>query len=153
EIRTMLFTLRPVILETQGLVVALEQYLKRLEEEAGLVVHLEAADLGDRLDTEIEGVAFSIIEEAVTNAKKYAQARNIWVRLDFEDNLFVATVEDDGTGFDVAEVQDSYSQRGSLGLINMRERAELVEGTSTIESTIGRGTKVTLIVPLPEEEI
>jgi signal transduction histidine kinase len=153
EIRTMLFTLRPVILETQGLVAALEQYLKQLEEEAGLVVHLEAPNLGGRLDTEIEGVAFSIIEEAVNNAKKYAQARNIWVRLGFEDDLFVATVEDDGLGFDVAEVLDSYDQRGSLGLINMRERAELVEGTWTIESAIGQGTKVMLIVPLPEEEI
>jgi len=153
EIRTMLFTYRPVILETQGLVAALEHYLRQLEEEAGLVVHLEAADLDDRLNTEIEGVAFSIIEEAVNNARKYAQARNIWVRLGFEDDLFVAAVEDDGRGFDVAEVLDSYAQRGSLGLINMRERAELVEGTWTIESAIGQGTKVTLIVPLPEEEI
>jgi signal transduction histidine kinase len=153
EIRTMLFTLRPVILETQGLVVALERYLKQLEEEAGLLVHLEAPDPGDRLDSEIEGVAFSIIEEAVNNAKKYAQAQNIWVRLGFEDDLFVATVEDDGLGFDMAEVLDSYDQRGSLGLIHMRERAELVEGTWTIESAIGQGTKVTLIVPLPEEEI
>jgi signal transduction histidine kinase len=153
EIRTMLFTYRPVILETQGLVAALEHYLTQLEEEARLVVHLEAADVGDRLNTEIEGVAFSIIEEAVNNAKKYAQARNIWVRLGFEDDLFVAAVEDDGWGFDVAEVLDSYAQRGSLGLINMRERAELVEGTWTIESVIGQGTKVTLIVPLAEEEI
>jgi signal transduction histidine kinase len=120
EIRTMLFTLRPVILETEGLVVALEQYLRRLEEEAGLVVHLVAPDLEDRLNSEIEGVTFSIIEEAVNNAKKYAQPRNIWVRLGFEDDLLVATVEDDGRGFDVAEVLDSYAQRGSLGLINMR---------------------------------
>jgi signal transduction histidine kinase len=153
EIRTMLFTYRPVILETQGLVAALEHYLRQLEEEVGPVVHLEAADLDDRLNIEIEGVAFSIIEEAVNNARKYAQARNIWVRLGFEDDLFVAAVEDDGWGFDVAEVLDSYAQRGSLGLINMRERAELVEGTWTIESAIGQGTKVTLIVPLPEEEI
>jgi signal transduction histidine kinase len=153
EIRTMLFTLRPVVLETQGLVAALEQYLKHLEEEAGLIAHLETPDPGDRLDTEMEGVVFSVIDEAVTNAKKYAQARNIWVRLGFEDDLFVATVEDDGRGFDVAGVLDSYDQRGSLGLINMRERAELVEGTWTIESAIGQGTKVTLIVPLPEEEI
>jgi len=58
EIRTMLFTLRPVVLETQGLEAALEQYLKKLQEEAGLVAHLETPDLGDRLDTEIEGVAF-----------------------------------------------------------------------------------------------
>ena len=153
EIRTMLFTLRPVILETQGLVAALEQYLKQLEEEVGLTVHLQAPDLDERLDIEIEGVVFSVIEEAVSNAKKHAGARNIWVRLGFEDDLFIAMVEDDGRGFDVAEVQDSYDQRGSLGLINLRERAELVEGTCTIDSTIGKGTKVTLIVPLPEEEI
>jgi signal transduction histidine kinase len=153
EIRTMLFTLRPVILETQGLVAALKQYLRQLEEEAGLAIHLEAPDLGGRLNIEIEGVTFSIIEEAINNAKKYAQAQNIWVRLGFEDDLFVATVEDDGQGFDVAEVLDSYDQRGSLGLINMRERAELVEGTWTIESAVGQGTKVVLIVPLLEEEI
>jgi len=150
EIRTMLFTLRPVILETQGLVAALEQYLKGVEEETGLAVRLEAPELGGRLNAEIEGVVFSIIEEAVNNAKKYAQARHIWVQLGFEDNLFVATVKDDGRGFDVAEVLDSYDQRGSLGLINMRERAELVEGTCTIESAIGQGTKVTLVVPLPQ---
>jgi signal transduction histidine kinase len=149
----MLFTLRPVILETQGLVAALKQYLRQLEEEAGLAIHLEAPDLGGRLNIEIEGVTFSIIEEAINNAKKYAQAQNIWVRLGFEDDLFVATVEDDGQGFDVAEVLDSYDQRGSLGLINMRERAELVEGTWTIESAVGQGTKVVLIVPLLEEEI
>jgi len=153
EIRTMLFTLRPVVLETQGLEAALEQYLKKLQEEAGLVAHLETPDLGDRLDTEIEGVAFSIIEEAVNNAKKHARAQNIWVRLGFEDNLFVATIEDDGLGFDVDEVLDSYEQRDSMGLVNMRERAELVEGTWTIESAKGRGTRVTLIVPLLGEEI
>ncbi len=150
EIRTMLFTLRPVVLETQGLVAALEQYLKGIEEETGLAVHFEAPALEGRLNAEIEGVVFSIIEEAVNNAKKYAQARHIWVRLGFEDNLFVATVKDDGRGFDVAEVLDSYDQRGSLGLINMRERAELVDGTWTIESAIGQGTKVTLVVPLPQ---
>jgi signal transduction histidine kinase len=153
EIRTMLFTLRPVILETQGLVAALEQYIRQLEEEAGPVAHLEAPDLDDRLNAEIEGVAFSIIDEAVTNAKKSAEAQNIWVRLGFEGDLFVVTVEDDGKGFNVAEVMNSYDQRGSLGLINMRERAELVEGTWTIESAIGQGTKVMLVVPLPEEEI
>jgi signal transduction histidine kinase len=153
EIRTMLITLRPVILETQGLIAALEQYLRQLEEEAGLEVHLETPELGDRLNTEIEGVTFAIIEEAVGNAKKYAGARNIWVQLGFEDNFFVAMVKDDGRGFNVSDVLESYDQRGSLGLINMRERAELVEGTWTIESATGRGTKVTLIVPLLEEEI
>jgi signal transduction histidine kinase len=153
EIRTMLFTLRPVILETQGLVPALEHYLNQLEEETGMATHLTAPDLEERLDSEIEGVTFSIIEEAVNNAKKYAQAQNIWVRLGFEDNFFVATVEDDGEGFDLDGVLESYAQRGSLGLINMRERAELVDGTWNLESAIGQGTKMTLIVPLSGEEI
>jgi len=148
EIRSMLFTLRPVILETEGLVAALNQYADNLRETEGLPVTIDAERFEDCLDTDAQGVVFAIIEEAVNNARKHAQATHIWVRLAVQDDMFLAQVADNGRGFDVEAVESSYGSRGSLGLINLKERAQLVGGTINIESAPGQGTKVTLLVPI-----
>jgi len=149
EIRHMLFTLRPLILETQGLQAALEQYVSKIAETDPLPIHLEATPAADQaLDRNAQGVVFYIVEEAIGNARKHAQAENIWVRLYVKDSAFMAEVEDDGRGFDVEAVQVSYDERGSLGMINMHERAELVSGKLTIASAPGQGTRITLTVPL-----
>lgn len=148
EIRSMLFTLRPVILETEGLVAALNQYADNLRETEGLPVTIDAERFEDCLDTDAQGVVFAIIEEAVNNARKHAQATHIWVRLAVQDDMFLAQVADNGRGFDVEAVESRYGSRGSLGLINLKERAQLVGGTINIESAPGQGTKVTLLVPI-----
>ncbi len=150
EIRHMLFTLRPLILETQGLRAALEQYISKMQETKDLPVHLESKpDVDDLLSRDDQGVLFYIIEEAIGNARKHAQPDNVWVRLYLEDEqTLVAEVEDDGEGFDVETVQASYDQRGSLGLVNMHERAEMLDGEVSISSAPGEGTKITLSIPL-----
>ncbi|MFQ6101905.1 MAG: GAF domain-containing sensor histidine kinase [Anaerolineae bacterium] len=149
EIRHMLFTLRPLILETQGLHAALEQYVSKLAETDDLPIHLEITpEIDQLLDQNAQGVIFYIIEEAISNARKHAKADNIWVRLYLQDSAFVAEVEDDGAGFDVDVVQMSYDERSSLGMVNMYERAELVSGKLTITSAPGKGTRVMLNVPL-----
>ena len=73
------------------------------------------------------------------------------VRLWQEDGLFVARVQDDGVGFDLDEVMGSYENRGSLGMINLRERAEMIDGSIQIDSEPGRGTSITLVVPLDKQ--
>ena len=149
EIRHMLFTLRPLILETQGLRAALEQYITKLAETDPTPIHLEAQPTVDQvLDQNAQGVVFYIVEEAIGNARKHAHPQNIWVRLNVQDRTFIAEVEDDGCGFNVDEVQARYEERGSLGMINMHERAELVGGKLTIVSSPGKGTRITLTVPL-----
>jgi len=149
EIRHMLFTLRPLILETQGLQAALEQYISKLAETDVTIIHMEAAPKTDQvLDRNAQGIIFYIIEEAIGNARKHAKADNIWVRLRVDDSTFIAQVEDDGRGFDVDAVQRRYDERGSLGMINMHERAELVGGKTTIASAPNEGTRITLTVPL-----
>jgi len=151
EIRHMLFTLRPLILETQGLRAALEQYIAKRAETDPLPIHLDAPEGVDRLlSKDQQGMVFYIIEEALSNARKHAQARNIWVRLRMERDGFLATVEDDGVGFDVSILKAGYDERGSLGMLNMRERAELAGGKWEITSTPGKGTRVSLWVPLKE---
>jgi signal transduction histidine kinase len=151
EIRSMLFTLRPIILETEGLVAALNQYAENLQENDHLPVRVRAENYQDCLDSETQGVVFAILEEAINNARKHAQASSIHVTLRVERDLFIAQVIDNGCGFDVQAVEKNYGNRGSLGMINLRERAELIGGTLNIESAPGRGTRITLLVPLQEE--
>jgi len=148
EIRTMLFTLRPVVLETQGLAAALRQYAVRLQEADGLILNVHDSQFIGTLPDDMAGVIFSVLEEAINNAKKHAQAQQVTVRLQTQDDTFLAEVQDDGIGFDLDVVEQTYDQRGSLGLINMRERAALIDGNLLIESVPGQGTTVTMIAPL-----
>jgi len=149
EIRHLLFTLRPLILETQGLQAALAQYVSKLAETDAMPIHLETMPEADqRLDQDTQGVIFYILEEAIRNARKHARAKHIWMRLYLQDDAFVAEVEDDGRGFDVDDVQVRYDEHDSLGVINMHERAELIGGRLTLASAPGQGTRVTLTVPL-----
>ncbi len=151
EIRSMLFALRPVILETEGLVPALNQYADNLLQYDGLPMEVDPERYADCLDIDAQGVVFAILEEAINNARKHSQASRVLVRLAVEDDLFVAEVIDNGRGFDVEAVTKSYGTRGSLGMINLRERAHLIGGTVTIESVPGKGTCVTLVVPIPQK--
>jgi len=151
DTRLLLFELRPLVLESRGLVPALEAYVEQLRSSETFAVHLDTGGFTRSLDTQVAGAIFSIIQEAVTNVKKHAQARNVWIRLREDDGDLVVEVEDDGLGFNVAAVERDYEKRGSFGLLNMRERAALIDGTLTIESSEAmpdQGTLVTLRVPL-----
>jgi signal transduction histidine kinase len=149
EIRHMLFTLRPLILETQGLRAALAQYITKRAETDSLPIHLDAPEGVDQvLEKDAQGVIFYIVEEAIGNARKHAQADNVWVRLQHRPGVFLAEIEDDGKGFDLDAVMDDYSTRGSLGMTNLHERTELVDGRLEIDTALGQGTRITLRVPV-----
>jgi signal transduction histidine kinase len=148
EIRHMLFTMRPLILETQGLAAALYQLAEKTRDTHHInVLFQTSTDVPQNLDLGHQGVIFYIAEEAINNARKHAEAEHIWVRLRSEDKHFVLEVEDDGVGFNVGAVDATYAQRGSLGIVSMRERADLVDGSLKIDSAEGAGTRITLAVP------
>ena len=151
DIRGMLFTLRPLVLETQGLGAALETIMDRVSDESGMVMRLTGGDTGDLLNPQAQGVLFHIIEEAIGNARKHAQASSVDVRLWNEDGLVVTRIQDDGVGFDVDDVMTGYSSRGSLGMLNMRERAETIDGSIQVNSSPGKGTAITVVVPLDKQ--
>jgi len=154
EIRHMLFTLRPLILESKGLVAALSQLAEKVHEthRQNVIVETEP-DVADGLEIGKQGVVFYIAEEAVNNARKHAEAEHIWVRLTRRGDQFVLEVEDDGVGFNVGAIDANYEQRGSLGMVNMRERTELVNGELHIKAAEGEGTCITVTVPLMEESV
>jgi signal transduction histidine kinase len=99
-----------------------------------------------------QSVIFFITEEAVNNARKHAQAAHIWVTLrSLGQGIAQLEIVDDGVGFDVEAVNRAYDKRGSLGMINLRERTELINGLLNIQSTPGKGTSVQVYIPLTEE--
>lgn len=153
EIRHMLFTLRPLILESQGLSAALHAMAEKMRETfaQNVIINVDESVLED-VEMGKQGVIFYIIEEAVNNARKHANALHIWVRLrSYEAGIALLEIEDDGQGFDVAAVNSSYDQRGSLGMINLRERTELVNGLLNIDSAPKKGTRIQVYIPLTEE--
>ncbi|MCK6578999.1 MAG: GAF domain-containing sensor histidine kinase [Anaerolineae bacterium] len=153
EIRHMLFTLRPLVLETQGLSAAFNQLAEKLYEmhKQAVSVRIEG-DVEDFLDQHQQGTIFYVVEEAVNNARKHAQAKMISISARRQDDAAIIQIADNGVGFNVEETQAGYDKRGSLGMVNMRERAELLDGTISIDSVRGRGAVITLIVPLKAPE-
>ena len=150
DLRHMLFTLRPLILESQGLLPALKQLAEKTRDTHGQDVIVQAKhDVAEGLEPGKQAVIFYIAEEAVNNARKHAEAEHIWVRLNKDAGAFTLEVEDDGVGFNVGAVDSNYEQRGSLGMVNMRERTELVAGKLIIRSAEGKGTLITVVVPVP----
>jgi len=153
EIRHMLFTLRPLVLESQGLVAALQASAEKMKETFAQEVIINVDEtLLDEIELGKQGVIFYLVEEAVNNARKHASANHIWVSLKpVEQKIALLEIYDDGSGFNVAEVNQAYDERGSLGMINLRERTELVNGFLNILSAPGKGTKVQVFIPLSEE--
>jgi signal transduction histidine kinase len=148
EIRQMLFTLRPLILETQGLKAALETLVQKLHDtEPNLKVHLELDENAEKLDKDAQGMIFYVIEEAVGNARKHAEAADIWISARRDHDSYLIEVRDNGIGFDVGKVQANYDKRGSLGMLNMSERAEVMKAKLSIASAVGQGTRVMLRFP------
>lgn len=153
EIRHMLFTLRPLILESQGLVAALQASADKMKETFSQEVIINVDEkLLEEIEMGKQGVIFYLVEEAVNNARKHAEAAHVWVRLQsVEREIALLEIQDDGVGFNVAEINSAYDERGSLGMVNLRERTELVNGFLNILSAPGKGTKIQIFIPLSEE--
>src|SRR5262249_35020677 len=107
-------------------------------------------DASDRLPDAAEIVVYRVVQEALTNVARHADARSAEVTIERSPSYVVATIADDGRGFDVATMMGS-RERG-LGLFGMRERVDLVGGTLEIDSAPGSGTRVRAAVPVPRPD-
>jgi signal transduction histidine kinase len=143
DTRRLIQDLRPVALDELGLVPALRQHLARCEHEHGLVIDL-TADEGQRLPAPVETALFRIVQEAVNNVLRHAQAQRVAVTLGRTADHVELCVVDDGQGFDI---QLPRSGR-HVGLWSMRERVEQLGGRFEVRSAPGQGTAVSALVPL-----
>jgi signal transduction histidine kinase len=142
DVRRLAVELRPSVLDDFGLVPALERLAEAFGEQTGLTVHLEAR-FDARLPGEVETALYRIVQEALTNIVKHARARQVSILLTRKDSAVAVVIEDDGRGFTPGDVDDA-----GLGLLGMRERLTLLDGTLTIESAAGTGTTLVAEVPL-----
>jgi signal transduction histidine kinase len=159
QMRTLLFELRPLVLEKQGLGAALQVFLDRRQKDVGdrtkLILKIHTNDpSGDitRQDGKIETTIFALVQETVNNAIKHARATKITVMLKETASRIILSVADDGVGFDVEGVLANYESRGSLGMVNTQERAVSIGGDLSITSKPGEGTTILLDLPKKQAE-
>lgn len=142
DTRRLIFDLRPMTLDDLGLVPTLRKFVKEFGERAGVNVHLRVTGEEARLPGSLEPTLFRIIQEALNNARKHARASSVEVSVSFHAHSVTVGVRDDGIGMDLPAVDASLDGSRHLGLISMRERAELEKGRLQILSQQGRGTEV-----------
>jgi two-component system, NarL family, sensor histidine kinase DevS len=148
DVRRLAVELRPKALDDFGLEAALERLAGSFAEQTGIVVDVQTR-LDGRLPTEIETALYRIVQEALTNVVKHAQAAKVSILVTPKDGAVAALIEDDGRGFEPGAEGDAGGGGGGLGLVGMTERVSLLGGRLTVESTQGTGTTVMAEVPLP----
>jgi len=146
--REFIFDLRPMMLDDLGLVPTLKRYVKDFEEKSKISTNLNVMGKDSRLPVYIEVTIFRVIQAILNNVRQHAHANQSRINVDLQPDSISASVEDDGSGFNVEEVLASAEQRRTLGIATMKERVEMLGGTLQFESSIGRGTRVRLDIPL-----
>jgi signal transduction histidine kinase len=149
-VRDLSHLLHPSVLDDLGLAAAVDWYLKGFGRRHGLQVDLVKDRMDERLQPEAEVTAYRIIQEALTNVVKHADANSCRVYLQRLANTLLVTVEDDGVGFDVQR-SDHPDDPYGLGLIGIRERVSRLGGSLRLESSPGRGTRLTVELPVRVE--
>ncbi|GFR54848.1 sensor histidine kinase [Bacillus sp. CN2] len=149
EVRRIIYDLRPMALDDLGLIPTLRKYLYTTEEYNGKVkIHFQC--IGDtenqRLAPQFEVALFRLAQEAVTNALKHSESEEITVKVEVTADFVVLIIKDNGKGFDIKDAKQKKNK--SFGLLGMKERVDLLEGTITIDSKIGLGTFIMIKVPL-----
>jgi signal transduction histidine kinase len=146
DVHTLAVQLRPSVLDDLGLAAALERlaqdWSRRYHIQVDVLVHIGE----ERLPDSIETALYRIVQEALTNVARHAQARSVSVLVERRTQNVVAVIEDDGLGFDTGLIHGE----GHLGLAGIRERAELLDGSLTIESNPGSGTSLYIQLPLAQ---
>ncbi len=143
DVRNLAVELRPAALDDFGLVAALERLVDTFRENTAIDVSLETSIGQERLGGELETTFYRLVQEALTNVAKHADARHVSISIVRKNGSVSAVVEDDGRGFSVEETRDD-----ALGLVGMRERVALLGGRIAIESSSGRGTTLAVEVPV-----
>jgi len=153
DVRKIIYNLRPMALDDLGLIPTLERYLATFEDETGIAVVFNKIGNESNIKPSISLAVFRIVQEAVNNIHKHANAKNAIVNIEFLNDNLKLYIFDDGIGFDINKVNNKIHEDGSggFGLYSMRERVELLNGTIAINSQPGKGTRISIDIPLLQE--
>jgi two-component system sensor histidine kinase UhpB len=143
--------LRPPLLDEVGLVPALRAFIAAQADLSGVQMTLEANEGSQRLGPTVEITCFRIVQEAVTNALRHADARALRVEIEHFADHVALRVGDDGRGFDLDRRLDDAASAGHLGVVGMRERVRAHGGAFSLRSSPGAGTTIAVDLPMPAE--
>ncbi|MCW5556536.1 MAG: GAF domain-containing sensor histidine kinase, partial [Verrucomicrobiae bacterium] len=145
RVRQLSLDLRPQVLDDLGLMPALDWLFKRYLKQTGIRVHFKHAIVRRRLPSQLETAAFRIVQEALTNIARHAGVQEASVRLWLDEDILGVQIEDAGAGFDGKKALAGHASSGVAG---MRERALMLGGDFTLEANPGKGTRLTVELPL-----
>lgn len=151
EIRKIIFDLRPMSLDDLGLIATLKQYTNRFMDETGVDVILETYSEHIHVDSLVEVAVFRIIQEALNNVVKHADATQVFINLKIVEDTLIGSIIDNGQGFDIEDqkFQPARDVRTSgFGIYSMKQRAELLRGKFSLKSQMGKGTTIRLEIPI-----
>jgi PAS domain S-box-containing protein len=147
EIHKLIYELRPTLLDDLGLVAALRWLTENSLMTAGVAVDFKTAGRQKRLAPQLETALFRVVQESIYNIARHAEAKNASLSIQFKKDVIIISVKDDGSGFDVEEAMSSKQRPRGLGLLGMKERVELFNGTFDIRSHPGKGTEIYIEIP------
>jgi len=147
RVSTLSLDLRPKILDDLGLVRALEWYFERFTVQTNIRIQFKPSVINKHLQTQITNSIYRVVQEALTNVARHAQATTVKVKLKAEHNTLTLRIEDNGIGFDPVAIDAS----SSGGIIGMQERISLLSGTLQFLSKPGAGTRITVEIPYRKE--
>jgi two-component system sensor histidine kinase DegS len=147
DVRKIIFDLRPMVLDDLGLVPALNRYIEDYRKQHQINAEFIFFGKQERLSPATEVALFRVVQEALNNVHKHAHAKQVLVKMEQLNNKITIMIKDDGKGFDPNLVEQSIN-RECYGLINMRERVQILRGEFKISSTPGKGTSITVTVPV-----
>lgn len=150
ELRKIIFNLRPMALDDLGLVPTLRKFVQDFEEKTRIRARLEVSGKDRRLPSAMEAALYRLVQEAFNNALKHAQASYMSLEITQTDESLSLSIADNGVGFYMENAESNSQQDARFGLIGMKERVELLQGTIVFDSAPGQGTKIKIAVPIRE---
>jgi signal transduction histidine kinase len=153
DLRRIVRAMRPIYLEELGLVPALKMWVDDLNQNGKLTIHFEKRGTPRRMPAGHDIALYRIAQEALNNAWKHSDARQVWVSVAFEADSIVLNVRDDGKGFVAPRHAADLSQNGHFGIMGMYERVSLIGAHLQIQSEPGLGTTITVHAPLPPNHV
>jgi signal transduction histidine kinase len=150
KVRELSRSLRPALLDEVGLAPALSAYLEEQSTVSGLAMDLDQRGFSGRLPGDLEIACFRLVQEAVTNTLRHAEAKRLRVGLERVEGTIKVHIEDDGRGFAGVEALDQAALEGHVGVLGMRERVRTLGGTFLIRSRPGEGTVIDAEIPLTQ---
>lgn len=151
EVRKMIFNLRPMALDDLGIIPTLRKFVQDFEDKTKIRTKFELYGKEVRLPSGLEVAIYRLVQEAFSNALKHAEATHISLKVTIMRQIVEITIRDNGKGFNVDSATVKSAQTSHFGLVGMRERIELVDGTLDIQSDMEEGTRITMYIPLSSE--